>query len=537
MHPLRAVLLTTMLLLAGRVSAQFNSTLYFMRDLPVRNQLNPALQPEAGTVFFGIPMLASIHVDAGATMRGMNYSNLMSSRPQLKQMAANVNPFEGAYMRADYSLFNLGVEIRDMYFTLDVTSRVHAEVNIPGDVVRLGWSGNGPYLGRSMSLGGFGEYMDWYTEIALGFAKEVLHRRMSIGGRVKRLMGMAMVDAHLAPGSYFYTDPNSWNITTSMIPDISVAGLDMNIPRNGAQIKDFVPNLLDINRQNELFSGSGWGVDLGFELKNDYLNVSGSLLNFGAITWERTTHAVSQGEVVHHFNGTLAGPGTNVDVMQSLMDTITSISALSLSYDDILRWTSPTIAFGATYKISEHFNAGMLGAVTIGQYNTYPQFSAALSTQSYPINATVSYTYIHHSNNLGLGLVFGRNGLQFHAITDNLIALNYERVQKANIRVGLTLLLGERQSLTGHKKALGPLYITPNGDDQRKRKEKSPGPIMAPNASTSSGATPKKVEAKTPSAPLNATPPAAPQQDPQTQQKMPINQLPPKYVPPKPEKK
>jgi hypothetical protein len=430
-------LVALLLVLSPRgVQAQHNATMYFMRDLPAVNMLNPAFQPEAGSYYIGIPLLSSIYFDGGITLSGVNIGNLLSSTPRLTSAAANPAPYEGGYANADVNLLNIGVLVYDMYFTLDITGKASAEAAVSGELIKVAWYGNAPYIGKTIPLNGLGGYASAYTEIALGFSKEVVRDKITVGGKIKRLLGVGFADASMGASAFLQTN-DDWSTTVRATPEFNVGGVFEATPSSISSYK---------------FGGKGWGADLGFEIKNELFIVSGSIVNIGAIRWNNVNHKkLESGAYDVTFRGIQLNSSSN------LTDFIDSMKAEKFvsNAESILRWTTPTLTVGVAYPINEHLVAGTLAGIAIGRYNTYPLFALSLNTWKYPLNGSVSYSY-GHSHNLGLGLLFGRRNVQLHAICDNILAASYQKAQKINFRFGLNLLLGGPKQ-TERRKVWAPL--------------------------------------------------------------------------------
>ena len=438
-----------------QAQAQHNATLYFMRDLPLANMLNPAFQPEAGSLYLGYPLLSSIYFDVGITARGASINNLMSAQPNLRKIAENISTFEGGNARVEVNLFNLGVLVRDMYFTFDVTTKAHSEASIPGSLVKMAWYGNAPYVGRAVSLEGLGGKAQVYTEFALGFSKEVLRDKITVGGKVKYLMGHMYAEGYLGPNSFVYTDPETWNITAGIAPEIYIAGLPSKVPRGVFDVQ----SLTFENKDNfSLIAGSGGGIDLGFEIKGERFTASGSLINLGFISWKNTEYVQAhEGHSIHTFAGVMDEDGNMVNQLKDSLYNATQLHGYLVT--PLRRWTDPTMSFAASYRLHQNFSAGALIGMNINRYNNYPLLTLALNTHELPINGAISYSY-SNSHNLGLGVLFGRRETQLHFICDNVLAASYRTTRHVNLRMGLSWLLGAPKNTDVRKKIWEPLSPT-----------------------------------------------------------------------------
>ncbi|MDR0688382.1 MAG: DUF5723 family protein, partial [Prevotellaceae bacterium] len=429
--PLAALSLAAALLPYSRAQAQHNATMYFMRDLPAVNSLNPAFHPEAGSIYVGFPLISSTYVDAGITLKGMNIGNILSNRPQVSSAAANPSFRESGYANVDVNLLNVGAFVHGMYFTLDVTEKTRFEAAFPSDLVKLAWHGNAPYVGQIMSIDGLGAYLSSYAEVALGATKEVVRNRIVVGGKVKRLMGVGFADLNMGRGAFISTDAETWSTTVGIAPEASIAGISSNIPSGGAFDYDTINNSFEFKG----FSGGGWGIDAGFEIKSERFSVSGSIVNLGGIRWSAKQVALQKGSLIRSFYGVQNNGETNniTDIIDSLKrETFWGRSKKTL------QWMSPTLTIGVAYHLNGHFDIGALAGITTSRYNSYPLLALSLNTRRYPINGSISYSYAH-SHNLGMGVVLGRRDMQLHFICDNILAASYHTAQKISIRAGLSL--------------------------------------------------------------------------------------------------
>jgi len=438
-----------------QAQAQHNATLYFMRELPLANMLNPAFQPEAGSLYIGYPIVSSIYLDAGITASGASLNNLMGSQPNLRKIAENFSAYEGGNARLELSLFNLGILVRDMYFTFDVTTKAHTEVSVPGSLVKMAWYGNAPYLGRAVSLEGLGGQAAVYTEFAFGFSKEVLRDKITVGGKVKYLMGHMYAEGYMGPNSFVYTDPETWNITAGIAPEIYIAGLSSKVPRGV-----FGVGSLSFKSKGSapFIAGNGGGVDLGFEIKGERFTASGSIINLGFISWKNTEYVeADKGYSIHTFTGVGIDSGNMVSQLRDSLYNATQLHGYTLT--PLRRWTDPTMSFSGSYRLHRNFSAGMLVGMNISKYNNYPLLALALHTQELPINGAISYSY-SNSHNLGLGVLFGRRETQLHLICDNVLAASYRTTRHVNLRMGLNLLLGAPKNTDPQKRTWQPLSPT-----------------------------------------------------------------------------
>ncbi|MDR0565898.1 MAG: DUF5723 family protein [Prevotellaceae bacterium] len=464
-----AAIAAWMLMLPPRYAAQaqHNATMYFMRDLPAVNMINPAFQPEAGSIYVGIPLISSVYLDGGATLSGINLSNILSSKFHLTSAAKNPAASEGVYANADVNLINVGILVRDMYFTLDITEKTRAEVAIPADVIKLAWYGNARYTGQTIPLSGLGAHACSYAEVALGFSKNIVRDRITVGGKVKRLLGVTFIDAGLKADAFFRTNLD-WSTTMSGSSEFSIAGIPATMPDDICTYK---------------FAGKGWGMDVGFDIKADRFIVSGSVLNVGAIRWSGVKRKSGSIDRTFRAENLLDELEKGKEKIEDIMDDVGGFideddAGATVSTEEVLSWTPSTAAVSVAYPLNRHLAAGALAGIAIGRYNSYPLLALSLNTWKYPINGSLSYSY-GHSHNLGLGLLFGRRDAQLHVICDNLFAASYQTAQKINLRFGLNLLLGAPKQTGERRKTWSPLNSIDHPDNPYKDPE-NPQPKPRP---------------------------------------------------------
>ncbi|MGL4956428.1 MAG: DUF5723 family protein [Bacteroidales bacterium] len=457
--------------------------MYFMRDVPMVNSLNPAFQLTEGRWFVGLPVVSSIHVGGAVSARGLNINQLASNGvPQIRNIVEHFSSMESGYGTLDLNVLNLGfMSTENTYFTLDVTIKGSFEASMPRDLAKVMWYGNLPYAGQTMSFEGLGEKMDLYTSIGIGFSTDIVKDVITIGAKIKYLMGFAYNDMYLTKNSSLYTDPNTWAITAGLAPEMNFAGLPFNLPHGTFDLQDFA---LESRNYSPSIAGHGAGIDFGIEIKGERFSASGSVINLGAINWKKASYAeaINGGSSIT-FDGIsvdqIPTEENNNDIMGQITDTLISATKMQGGYQyNLLRWTDPTMMFGMSYIMHDHFVANALASLTISRYNTHPLFAVGVSTQGFFVNGTLSYSYVNKGSNLGAGIVMGGTRTKFHLICDNILALDLRSARQTSLRLGLSLLFGDSAETA-----------------ERKNKTKTMNSILVPSNS--------KKKSKKPLAPLN----------------------------------
>lgn len=432
----------------GAHAQMMDVTMYHMKDLPLNNQLNPAFQPKNGSTYMAlpfIPFLAPTSIGISVTGDNINFGNLFGDKPDYKSIITSSDKYGIGQVSFEYSPISFGFMIKDMYFTFDVKTKITTDGRVTKDLEELIWYGNGDPLtiGRNLDMDGFGATGTAYAEVALGFSKEVIKNQLFLGGKIKYLQGGAFAQATMGDDSYIYTDEDTYAITVGFNPDIYLAGLPVDVPF-GTPIS--LDSLTKFGKYNFKTDSRGVGFDLGGSWDIPWvkgLNVSASVINVGFIDWSGVK------AVAAHPNDPIVFDGFDVkdgkEFFDELIDSLKMKAEVIATSGSHRKWLYPTAYAGINYEIGRYFNVGGLFGYQFGKYENLPMFAVSANTQNFMVNASASFSYFNNRPNVGLGLLFGRRGCQFHLIVDNMLAINYKTAQQTNIRMGMNMLWGENR--------------------------------------------------------------------------------------------
>jgi hypothetical protein len=500
-------ILPTALLLATTVavSAQMNPTLYHMKDLPLNAQLNPAFQPRNGSLYVGFPGLTSLAPSLTLSGEGLTLGNGYLS-PNYGAIVRGAGDAGAAAFGYEHNLINFGFMLKRVYLTFDSKLKLNVEGRIPKDLQRLMWYGNGheEMLDKTLNFEGLGVSALGYSEISLGVSAEVV-KNLFAGVKLKYLQGLFYGKAALGEGSSFETESSAYGITMKLNPDIFLAGAPVTVPQGAISVDSLTaPGLSSY----KLDAGSrGVAFDLGGSWDLPWvkgLNVSASVLDVGFISWSGRKLA---GSSTISFDGfSMSGGGS--DFASSLIDSVKQKTSVTAASGSERTWLSPTLYAGVSYEALKYLNVGALVGYRFSQRENMPLVALSANTQGFMVNASVSYSYFNRSNNVGVGLLLGRKGVQCHLIADNLLAVNYKTAQSVNFRMGVNFLFGKdrskRRPLTGDD-ALAPGADAELADTaaapRRQPVEDQQG---APTAARDSAASPRYRQEQEPQAPAQA---------------------------------
>jgi len=423
---MKYIYLIGFLILSVGVRAQQEFTLHTLDHVFQSAHTNPAIVHRHAV---SVTLMSSFHLHAKNT--GFTYNQIVSQIEtdetgqrvlNLGQLAENLNlkNKELIHAGASVDLFALSFRAAKNRFSLNVTEHFQSRLVYNDGLLDMINEGNTP--GGVTRLGGYNLNGSHYREIGLGYNRKMLaDDKMVIGGRIKGLIGLANVrtirsDVNLHTGS----EQDMYEITASSDILVRTAGLEL------AEEGD-MDYLLNTNNR-------GLGLDLGatYQFSED-IKFSASLINLGFISWkEGITNYESNGEFT--FRGieqdNLFDESFTFDETE-IIDSLTNIFEFEETNTQY-RTSLPTQMYlSAFYQLARNTTAS---ATLYSEFISGMRRGLVLGiNQKAGRWFQTSLTYAMHArsyNNLGLGIVIG-TGLQFHVVTDNLLAV----VQPGNTRM------------------------------------------------------------------------------------------------------
>lgn len=469
-------------LIQQRVTAQYSSTMFFMKNVPQSHLLNPAYQPGCN-FYLGFPGLAPIQVsvenDAVSIHDIVFYDSKLDSTIFFFHPSANKDKFLANFGPRNYisggfsaGLVSMGFRAGSMFFSFDVSQKVLTRIRYPKDLVYIPiyFSLDEDGDPRNFDLSNFAVNATAYTEFAMGASRKFLDDQLSIGVRGKLLLGEANIrttnaDIHVNTGF-----EDNWEIVSKFEADASIPFA--TIPRDSAGKFDFGnlefrDNLKKSDIRNVFLSkpNLGLAMDLGIVYQPvSRLTLSMSVLDLGYLRWRKNKYNVVQ-NVRYTFKGIemtkfITGEDTSNfgDALRDTLKNTFTFTSLENKYTTIL----PThIMAGASYSLTKWFSLGAMGHFEIfeKQMQTEVTLSANLSAGRF-FATSFSYSLLHNEyNEIGLGFAFKPGPFQFYMVFDH-IPLEYDKEKNTNlpfpsyakgfsIRAGMNLVFG-----CNHKKKI-----------------------------------------------------------------------------------
>jgi hypothetical protein len=438
---------------AEPTTAQQNLTLYNMKALPQRLQVNPAKLPDS-RIYVGLPLVSSFHMTLlNEGFRLEEFDQAFYEIPGSDSFGVNINQLGAIFSRdnylslnADVELLNFGFKVGKNYFHASSTFKNDFRLSYPGDAFDLLFQGNGGQnVGRTFNFN-FGVDAMQTLDFAVGYSREVTNK-LTVGGRVKRILGISTITTERNDVSFTTRESDFAYLVKSDIA-INSASIYGNI------LADSNVNFEPPSSLSEITNG-GWGLDLGAVYNiTKRIEVSASIVDLGYINWESNTtryesenpgnEFVFEGFEFEEIFGDSADIGES---FQNLADSIIDAFNLDSSGQNFRQQLFTEFYLGGNFHLTKNHNAGLLFYGTF--YNRKLRPGVTLSWNSrlsriFSISASASMM-AGTVRNVGLGAALNLGPLQTYFVSDNVLgAVNPLGSKVVNFRGGINLTIGRK---------------------------------------------------------------------------------------------
>jgi len=466
-------------LTGNSVSAQV-STLYYMENVPSRNELNPAFIPTQN-IYVNLPIISGISFIAGNNSFTLNDLLLPYNEKTITVFHPDANP--DAFLKSLQSttnltfqnrinIFGFGVNIKQNYFTFGMSEHTSSNVNVPKDLLSLLLKGTPDTINTNrFNLKTLGINESAYLETAFGYARQVTDQ-LSVGTKVKLLFGQAHADA-----SFSQFDLNVNRQTVQFVGDGTAhITTPFDIPQNS----DGSPNFAGANKKGwGKIVGFGMGFDLGMNYAVlDNFHISAALTNLGFIHWYKSSY---QAQMTNNasFSGMNITLNGNTSFSKQLGDSIKSAFTYGSNGNGYTTSLDGRLRLGADYSVlNDKMTFGMLWQNAFGGTYLYDELTLSANYRpAYWVNTSLSYSVLNGSfGTIGLGLNFIAGPLNFFLSSD-YIPLYYTKdgypfkSKYVNCQVGISLTFG-------HKKKVELRKLKQMQQEEQNKKQKDEEPPM-----------------------------------------------------------
>lgn len=435
---IKYILILFILINGSMAMGQLPMSLYYLKNVPQSNMLNPAKDPRPN-FFIGVPMvnfLTSYQSDMPLVdfiqvgSDGIPYVPL-NENYDFDKLYNQIG--DGVNFQINQNIVPLmfGWRFKKGYFTFSFSEKINMSYGLPKGFFSL--IDEGSPVGSTTSLEGLSIENYVYHEFSFGYSREI-NDKLSVAARVKPMFGVAAVK----------TEFDELNITTTQNSDnqivktinanahilASIPGVkDENITYDedglpsDVEIDDFETDFVIDNALS--FSNPGVAIDLGATYDLDLRwSFSAALNNIGSIKWKDNLQTLSfQGG--YDYAGVIINDD-NIDNEQQISeDNIDSLLAgidITHGKRTFKSGPNPTLYVGAEYNVNHVFSLGFLSR-SIFQKDFFRQdFDLSANLNLYHrLSTSVDYNIDIKGNSfVGFGMASFIGPLQIYLMVDKI---------------------------------------------------------------------------------------------------------------------
>ena len=354
-------------------SAQMRSA-YFMEGSYFRTDMNPALIPTRG--YFTLPALGGIGV--GMHNNQLSVDNLFYNRDGETVLALDSRvdaeefldklPNKGHQsINTDVNILAVGFSAKKIFWNFGIKARISADIVTNKDMfAALKNLGNNNY-----DLSSVGMDATAYGEIYLG-ARRPVTDWLSVGARVKGIVGIFNANAQLTKGSFAITRSQ---ITGSLSGELRMAGAVVN-PDIDVDKLENLSDLITTDISSNGFKSGGFGVDLGAEARflDDHLRVSLAVTDLGFISWSAKNSQNTTAGYDFEYRG------VNINTGEVNFNGKADIQGVAANTKGYTKRLNTTLNIGAEYNILDNWIAfGLLSHTEFRQLYTLSELTASVN--------------------------------------------------------------------------------------------------------------------------------------------------------------
>jgi hypothetical protein len=399
------------------------NTLYYMKTVSTRHELNPSFQPIPNGYYSTIPVMSGFSLAAGNnsfSLKDVLYPKRIDGQLKTVWFYNDKNSMDDfynvlrknlhVYTELDLRLFAFGMRIlKDSYITVGLNTKFNSGIIVPKDLAKLLIYGTPDATGNNVfNLDRFGVSANLYTELALGYS-QVIDKHLTVGGKLKFLLGHANVSTKMKKFR-LNASKDRWNIELDGTINASIPNVDYELDSKDRIENIETDDMFDNFGFGTLSGGTGLAFDLGanYKLLDDKLTVSASIIDLGFIRWKAAHAANMPVSTSYDFEGveiTIEDGAANWD--EDYFENIQDELEYSTTFNSYTSSLAAKVFLGAEYGIlNQRLTFGGLSKSTIINRALFQEFTA--SVNYIPIsafNASISYSLMNgRFGTIGLGI-------------------------------------------------------------------------------------------------------------------------------------
>ncbi len=395
MKSIRGIIKIISLLLVLSASVDLYSqdlqSAYFVDSYLYSYRLNPAFQPSKN--FIGA-LAGNIHAGTHSNVGVSTFfypdedghlKTFLHPSIEREEFLSKLQKTNRIMLNLNYNIASVGYWTeyykRPAYQTFELNLRNNTSARLPYNLFSFLKNGSGKNF--EYDLSNVYAYTNTFLEFASGTS--IKFGNLQLGARGKLLIGLQKINLRVRE-MFAVLSGEFWNLHSTA--DVTAAGGIKNKMQQGAWGYYEVIDLKNIKINSLGLGGVGAAIDLGFKYKiNDFLNISGSLNDFGVIVWKNNVKGYNDGrswifsDSSIEFDG-IGSIGTVVNnainsiksAYEFLPDNENKISYQSLSY---------TANLGVEFILPfyKKISLGVLGTFVSGRVFSYKEIRASLNVK------------------------------------------------------------------------------------------------------------------------------------------------------------
>lgn len=328
------------------------------------------------------------------------------------------------------SMLNYGFATHDFEISFDWSGRFEQRFDIPKNMLELIMVGNGSFEDKKTDFSGLNMAITYWEEIGIGFNKSFNDGNLVIGVRPKMLFGHLDFRIKKADISLQYVEGQGYAVESDIHTQSNYPiTLVLDEEKWFKQLK-FNSGKIELGK---LPGNFGIGIDLGFTFRTGKMQLEGSFMDLGFISWKKEAK-------VFELKGDYMFKGANADgafgndsdkgkeenkYIKGVLEEIKNNSTYNIKEIEYTSELGPKINFSANYEASRKLNLGLLSKTHIMHNNVAQSFTLAATFDLNKFTkTTISYSIMHKTYaNIGLGLDINAGPVQLFLATDNLFGI------------------------------------------------------------------------------------------------------------------
>ena len=447
----------------------FRST-YFLDSYNLRHEFNPAFAPTGS--YFSLPFAGGFNIQAQSQLGVSTFlypvdgklTTFMNSAVSADEFLGKLKSDNQLTLDNRISLLSIGIRSEKSSYTFDINMRNSMALNLPYSLFDFMKN-----AGKSQhyDVSDLSARMNSVAEAAFGYSRRITDR-LSVGGRVKFLVGLANVSADIDRMDIQMTE-DKWSIQShgtlkassfAEIPTKGETGATLDDPSD-ADLIDF--DGVEANSR-AIISGYGAAIDLGAEMEIiDGLKVSLAINDLGYMSWKNTVVAQTSGKgwLFEGFDD-ISLDGGNSNSIKSQFEDLTDDMMDMFDFHRTEKdgtdggMVAATINAGVEYAMPFYRNlsAGLLSSTYINGQFSWSE--ARLFANVKPVkwfSCSLNYGLSKFGSTIGAAIGFTTSGFSLFLGTDHL-NLNVAKASGAvyypykslntSVNFGISVNLGKR---------------------------------------------------------------------------------------------